>query len=381
MARDESGQTAAEYTGVLLLVAITIAALAGAGIAASMATHMECLVARIGGGSAACATLPQPPEQTNPWDSPDPVTRATWGTYVSLGDSYSAGEGLGDYQPGSHVVKSRCKVKIWHGPCVYHEDPEIVVGCDRSASAYNGTVSGSYRFKGGKRTWACSGAITDDVFDPGDPTCASHGHASGKYGEGCQVARVDADTSLVTMSIGGNDAGFADDLQTCYKNRARLHWSHPCSDAAPDIDEKIAAVGPRLQAVLRAIRARSPHARIIIVTYPRMFPRAPTRNAGCVTVEHVCLTPADQVFFNQEAQKLDDAICSATRAAGVGAECVNALDAFDGCEMGQPDSCLQAPATYISGTSGIGVDPGSFHPSARGQQILGDMIDRRISQP
>src|SRR4051794_5036596 len=125
MSRDESGQVALEYTGVLLLVAITIAALASAGIAASIAEHVECLVTRIGGVSASCGEAPGAPERTDPWDAPDPVARTTWGGYVSLGDSYSAGEGLGDYQPGR---------------------------CDRSASAYNATVSASYGFKGGKQT-------------------------------------------------------------------------------------------------------------------------------------------------------------------------------------------------------------------------------------
>jgi hypothetical protein len=346
MARDESGQVALEYTGVLLVVAAIVVALAGAGVAASIATHIECLVTRIGGLTAGCGSSPVALAPDAPWDAPDPVARATWGSYVSLGDSYSAGEGLGDYQPGA---------------------------CDRSAAAYNATVAGRYGFKDGVRTWACSGATTEDVFDPADPRCAAHGHASGPNGEGCQVARVDAHTSLVTMSIGGNDAGFADDLRDCYTNRARLHWSHPCSEAGPAIDAKIAAMGPKLQAALQAIRARAPHARIVIVTYPRMFPAVPTGNAACVTF--VCLTPADQVFFNQEAQKLDDTICGAAGAAGVGAECVDAREAFAGCELGRPDSCLQPPRTR-----GFAVDPGSFHPSRRGQRVLGELIARRIAQ-
>jgi len=362
----ESGQTAIEYTGVLALVALAFAALLATGLAASVAGDLGCALARIEGD--ACGSTPPP--------APDPVTRATWGTYVSLGDSYSAGEGLGDYQPGSHVEKSRCRVSLPHGPCIYHQDPETVVGCDRSGSAYNSTISDRYRFKGGKQTWACSGATTDDVYDPSDPTCGG-----GRYGEGCQVDRVDAGTSLVTMSIGGNDAGFADDLKSCYTNRARLHWSHPCSDAESAIDERIASLGPKLQAALRAIRARAPQARIVIVTYPRLFPADPTHNAACATIEHVCLTPDDQAFFNREAVKLDDAICAATRGAGVGAECVNAIDAFDGCEIDEPDSCLQAPATHISGTTGIGVNPGAFHPSERGQRLLGELIDRQIARP
>lgn len=370
-----------EYSGVLLFVVLLFAALVATGIAASVSRDVACAIARIDGG-AGCASLsaPPPPDANAPWNSADPVERATWGTYVSLGDSYSAGEGLGDYQAGSHVEQSQCKVGFM-GHCVYHKDPKVINGCDRSGSAYNSTVSGRYGFKGGKQTWACSGATIDDVYDPNDPTCSGHGHASGKYGEGCQLDRINSDTSLVTLSIGGNDAGFADDLKTCYTNRAKLHWSHPCSDAAPGIDGKISAIGPKLEAALQAMRRRAPHARIVIVTYPRMFPEPPTGNAACVSVEHVCLTPADQEFFNQEGAKLDNEICAATAAAGVGAECINAADAFDGCEIDQPDSCLQAPSTDISGSTVVGINPGAFHPTTRGQQILGQLINQEVSHP
>jgi hypothetical protein len=331
LAMDESGQTAAEYMGALLLVAALLAALASAGIATAIAGDIDCIVTRIGGGAGDCAPPPQQPD-VRPWDSTDPVERATWGTYVSLGDSYSAGEGLGDYQPGR---------------------------CDRSPGAYNSTVSAHFSFKGGTRTWACSGATIDDVFSPDDPTCGG--------GEGCQVNRVDAGTSLVTLSIGGNDAGFADDLRECYLARLRRR---ACSGAGPAIDAKIAAIGPKLQAAIRAIHARAPHARIVIVTYPRPFPAHPTGNGACVTF--VCLTTADQVFLNGEAEKLDDAIC----AAAAGAECIDARDAFAGCELGQPDSCLQAPRIH-----GLSVDRGSFHPTRHGQQVLGDLVDGRIAKP
>jgi hypothetical protein len=238
-------------------------------------------------------------------------------------------------------------------------------------------VSGAYRFKGGKQTWACSGATTLDVYDPNDPSCKS-GHSSGPNGEGCQIDHVDKNTSLVTMSIGGNDADFANDLKDCYTNRFKLHWSHPCSEEAGSIDQKIAALGPRLEQTLQAIHARAPHARIVIVTYPRMFPKDPTGNAACVTIVHVCLTPDDQRFFNDEASKLDRQICASVAAAGVGAECVDGLNAFDGCELGTQDSCLQAPASHISGSTGIGINPGAFHPSKRGQRILGELVNGQI---
>lgn len=376
----QRGQGTVEWGGVLLLVAIVIAAMFLSGVPQAIAHGLSCNVHKAFGDSGACtAATTGPGSGSDPWDSPNPVTRATWGNYVSLGDSYSAGEGLGDYQPGSSVHQSQCRVSVF-GHCVYHKDPKIIVGCDRSSHAYNGTVSGRYVFQGGKQTWACSGSITKDVYDPNDPSC-SHGHASGKYGEGCQADRVNANTSLITMSIGGNDAGFSSELKSCYENRFKLHWSKSCSYEQGDIDSRIAGIAPNLVADLQELHRRAPHARIILMTYPKLFPDPPTGNAGCVTIAHICLTKGDQAFYNQEAVKLDNAICSAAASAGVGAECINAADAFQGCEIGQSNSCLQSPSAHISGSTVVGINSGAYHPSERGQQILGQLINEEIQNP
>ena len=374
---------------MLLLVALVIGAFFASGIAATAASAVACNVNKIFGGPPRCAQQPvqSPSGASAPWSSPDPVTRATWGTYVSLGDSYSAGEGLGNYEPGSHVDQSQCRVSVL-GHCVYHKDPKVIDGCDRSSSAYNATVSGTYDFKGGKQTWACSGSITRDIYDgPNDRGC-TQGHASGSYGEGCQVNRVNQNTSLVTMTIGGNDAGFADDLKTCYMAE-RPGGAHEagCVGQQSAIDGEIAQMKPRLIADLQAIRARAPHARIIILTYPRPFPENPTKTGACLTLGasvasyHLCLSPGDQRFLNGEAAKLDSTVCSAVQEANVGAECVNAYNAFAQCEMGDAHSCLQAPTAHVSGSTVIGINPGAYHPTARGQQILGQLINQEISSP
>lgn len=385
----ERGQTTLEWGGLLVLIALVIGALVTSGAVASVANGVECNVTKILGGPVSCANGQghQAPDPTAPWDSSSPVARATWGTYVSLGDSYSAGEGLGDYEPGSHVDQSQCRVSVL-GHCVYHKDPKVIDGCDRSGSAYNSTVGGAYDFNGGKQTWACSGSITRDIYDgPGDPNC-SQGHASGSYGEDCQVDRVNANTSLVTMTIGGNDAGFANDLKNCYMAElpGKAHQAG-CTDQQSEIDGEINGIGPRLVADLQAIRARAPHARIILLTYPRPFPENPTQTGACLTVGvsvasyHACLSPGDQRFLNDEAAKLDTAVCSAVQAANVGAECVNAYSAFAGCEMTDPHSCLQAPTAHLSGSTVIGINPGAYHPTAQGQQILGALINQEISNP
>ncbi len=385
----ERGQDTVEWGALLLLAALLTGALLASGILASMASAVECSVTKIVGGAQRCThEVGQPTSDPSaPWNSSNPVAKATWGTYVSLGDSYSAGEGLGNYEAGSHVDQSQCRVSVL-GHCVYHKDPKVIDGCDRSSSAYNSTVSGAYGFQDGKQTWACSGSITRDIYDgPNDPNC-SQGHASGSYGEGCQVNRVGANTSLVTMTVGGNDAGFANDLKTCYMAE-RPGGAHEagCVGQQGEIDGEIAQMKPRLIADLQAIRARAPHARIVILTYPRPFPANPTGTGACLTLGasiasyHLCLSPGDQRFLNDEAAKLDTAVCSAVQSADVGAECVNAYNAFAACEMGDPHSCLQPPTAHVSGSTVIGINPGAYHPTAEGQQILGQLINQEISNP
>jgi hypothetical protein len=380
--RDSAGQATIEWTGaavVVVALAMALAALTPQ-VAHGVTGAVRAAICKLEGGSC-------PVGAQGPTAQPDPVRDATWGTYVSLGDSYSAGEGLGDYQDGSDVKESQCRVSVM-GHCVYHKDPKVIDGCHRSSGAYNSTVSGTYHFRGGKQTWACSGSITRDVYDgPGDPDC-SDGHASGHYGEGCQVNRVNANTSLVTMTIGGNDAGFSDDLKNCYMaERPGGRHEAGCTGQKDAIDARIAAIPDRLTADLKAIRARSPRARIIVMTYPRPFPSDPQHTSACLKLGwgpasyHLCLSSGDQRFLNSEARSLDDTICSAVASAGVGAECVDAYDAFNGCEMGTADSCLQALTAHISGSTGIGINEGAYHPTTRGQQILGQLINQEIEHP
>jgi Flp pilus assembly pilin Flp len=48
-AKDQQGQTAAEYMGILLIVSLIIAALITAGVAGDIATKVDELIGKIGG--------------------------------------------------------------------------------------------------------------------------------------------------------------------------------------------------------------------------------------------------------------------------------------------------------------------------------------------
>src|SRR6202158_5098056 len=90
--------------------------------------------------------------------------------YVALGDSYSSGLGAGDYISSSG-------------------------SCDRSTRAYREQWADT-NAPASFVSVACSGATTADVLSS-------------------QVSALSASTTLVSITIGGNDAGFSSVMETC----------------------------------------------------------------------------------------------------------------------------------------------------------------------
>lgn len=145
--------------------------------------------------------------------------------YVALGDSYSSGVGTGDYRPDS-------------GNCL------------RSDAAYPALWAkthtvGAFAFK------ACSGATTQDV-------------------RASQLGALNDRIGLVTITAGGNDAGFADTLRACI---------FPASDANCDaavnkgIDYANRTLPGRLDGLYKDIKAKAPKAKVVVLGYPRLFER------------------------------------------------------------------------------------------------------------
>ena len=90
--------------------------------------------------------------------------------YVALGDSYSSGVGAGDYIASSG-------------------------GCDRSPNAYSALWANAHS-PASYTSVACSGATTADV-------------------ESSQLSALSPSTTLVSMTIGGNDENFSGVMEDC----------------------------------------------------------------------------------------------------------------------------------------------------------------------
>lgn len=148
-----------------------------------------------------------------------PAQAATPG-YAALGDSYSSGLGAGSsYSGGS---------------------------CDRSTQAFSALWSATHA---GVRyvSLACAGATTNDVA--------------------VQAQSIPADTSLVSVTAGGNDVGFSTIMTTC-----ALHGTSACVSAV-NAAEAVAtnALPGKLDAAYDAIRARAPSAKVVVLGYPAFY--------------------------------------------------------------------------------------------------------------
>ncbi|MET7456978.1 SGNH/GDSL hydrolase family protein [Streptomyces sp. NPDC005574] len=224
---------------------------------------------------------------------------AATGGYVALGDSYSSGVGAGGYISSSGDCKRSTKAHpyLW--------------AAAHSPSSFDFT--------------ACSGARTGDVLAN-------------------QLTPLNATTALVSVSIGGNDAGFADVMTTCV-----LQSDSSCLSRIATARAYVDSTLPgKLDSVYSAIRAKAPSARVVVIGYPRFYKLGTT----CLG-----LSETKRKAINDAADHLDTAV--AARAAGHGFVFGDVRGTFAGHEICSGDSWLHSVNWLNIGES--------YHPTAAGQ--------------
>lgn len=199
-------------------------------------------------------------------------------SYVSLGDSYTAGPYIHPVDPGS-------------GWCLRSEDNYPRQVADRFQI---GDVSDA----------SCIGAQTHDLFAP---------QTVNGYVNPPQLDRLLPTTSLVTLQIGGNDIGFFEIVNACF---TLLPLGTPCQDryvsaGVDEISQRIEQVGPLVADVLAEIRRRSPAAEIFVIGYPAVLPEA---SAGCWPF--MPYAPGDISYLVAKNQELNSSLMEQAVAAG-----------------------------------------------------------------
>jgi hypothetical protein len=296
--------------------------------------------------------------------------RAAPFTYVALGDSFSSGEGVAPYfrdtldAAAGTPVANRC-----HRSTRAYATFVTPRGFDTTlyALASGGGKAGADNRHGSNRNvrsagpftwafWACSGARTSQLLPR---SLGGVGQRSGWDGrpqlESARLAAAD----LVTLTIGGNDAGYAEVLAQC--GLFRCNTAAFRQARAAEID----AARPRLERVYRAIAAKAPRARILVLGYPQMFP-AGRAEQSCTTLRPFA---GEQDMLRQLGVRLNRVIAAAvTDVAEAGADIafVPVAARFAGHEVcGRRGAWING---LVGSRVGFGLDPGSFHPTLEGQR-------------
>lgn len=259
------------------------------------------------------------------------------GPLVALGDSYSSGEGAPPFLPGT--------------------DKRGVNTCHRSTLAWPMLL--------GIETdrpvvpLACSGARVDHI----------RRSDSRRAEEGRRISQIQRLRSflpeLVTLTIGGNDVGFAEVLATCANPLQRRCDRLYRKGARDELEQRITDLEQLLPQVYRDVSAAAPGARLAVVGYPRIFPRTPA------LLTCAWMAPAELRYLNAKAKSLNAAIGRAAAIAQVAY--IDVEDALENHEL----SCR--PRSWVNPFKASRKKfPYSFHPNRDGQRAIADAVERGL---
>jgi hypothetical protein len=229
-----------------------------------------------------------------------PAGAAAADRYVALGDSFSSGVGTGSY-----TLSSSCRRGVYAYPyLVSQQRPET-----------------NLVFV------ACSGATTTDLM-------------------ASQIQAVTETTSIVSVTIGGNDIHFSDLIVEC-----------TLSDCSSELDSTRASLpdvlNSRLDTVYGAIRDQAaPDARVVVLGYPRMF-----TSFGCFGTLGISST--ERTKANLLADALDAVI--GARAVAYGFTYQSALVPFANHAV-----CSVSP--WLNGLNLFNLTE-SYHPNRSGNSL------------
>ena len=301
---------------------------------------------------AACSATPDPPAAgtrtpaaaasttkaaATPAAATPAAASALHGSYVALGDSYTAGLGI-PAQTGS------------------------TAGCGQSTSSYPYLVARSLRLD--LTDMSCSSATIPDL---------TGAQVTGHGANPAQLSALSSGTALVTVSIGGNDIGMIDIVTKCAELDlgpalipGRSSRLTPCADyytsgGTDQIQQRIQAVTGNLADTLTQIKERAPHARVYVVGYPDLLPSG---GGGCGGA--LGITAGDIAFLNREEVRLNRVLEQVARAAGDGY--VNTYAPSEG-----HDACAAPASRWLEPL--LPSSPAApLHPNAAGERGMADAV-------
>ena len=276
---------------------------------------MRRLLATVGAVTAATAATLSAPASAAPLQ------------YVAMGDSYSAASG------------------------VLPLDLSAPLNCLRSSLNYGHLIA--------QKTGYAYTDVTCGAAETKDFTAAQYANVPP------QLNAVSASTSLITMTIGGNDSGvFINTIAQCgAAGITALGQGSPCKNQYGNsfVNTINNVTYPSLVKALNAVHAKAPHARVAIIGYPLIMP--PT--GGCFL--NMPIASGDVSYVYNIQKTLNAAIGRA--AAATGTTYVN----MDAVSTGH-DACKPIGTRWVEPVL-LGTNPVVVHPNALGEAKIAAQVE------
>jgi len=342
------------------------------------------------------------------WDAVafEPLSAKPRDFVVSMGDSFSSGEGAPSPTGRRYLAETDNNAS----------DADFRNACHRSREAWSrkatlGTspMTIGARADGSDATMdfhqiSCSGAVTENIrsANPGALGLPDGGQSAGlgQWGERTQIDQgyLNADTTLVTLTVGGNDIGFKDVLTTCLA--VNLVSNVPCKSTPMlfgmtlETKTHLAAdqAVAKIDLVLAQIQQLAPNAKIVILGYPPIF----QDGVSCVGIG-----TGDNTWLNEMGVHLNQSVLAAARNRSSAAHPVFYADPAK--EFAGRNACSSNPA--INGLIAItttdnrglpwngdkpvidvpnftfGVSQQSVHPNYDGTTLYSKTMERALAGP
>lgn len=213
---------------------------------------------------------------------------------------------------------------------------------------------------------SCGGATTEHFTEPQNVGLGTNPP---------QFSHLTPTTDLVTIGIGGNDAGLAGAVIGCFDitggylpvlpdplgGSCQKEWT---KDGVDLMSQRIKATRPKLVGAVEQVREVSPEADILLVNYldgihePGCYPLQPASNA-------------DQVWIAERLRELNAMVADAAAATGAGL-----VDTYTP-SIGH-DACAAPTVRYVEGFLPLSLNQPAiavpFHPNSAGAAAQADAV-------
>lgn len=308
---------------------------------------------------------------------------------VSLGDSYSSGESIEKFYGQDKDLNDKVRDDNWLAHRSTKGWPALLKVPGMSGTTADhmvslGTTSTStyqwyFAAASGATTWHLQNSFKKEYH-------RSTGWFSAVEGSKSLPRQLDAFNGLqgkvdyVTLSIGGNDVGFADVVITCAINCANLHFgaTSKLEDQLADTWANFSTTKANIKKAYKDIQAAAgSQAAIIVVGYPQLL--EPNGKGFVINKTEAQLVNSNVSLFNDEIE----GIVNECRQSGMNIYFVDVESAFTGHQAysNSPwiNKIIFGKQEQDLSDKGIG-SAYSVHPNAQGAKAYAELVNATIKE-